>query len=82
MRWTYWSNRCTSVPVEIYDGSTLIDMVNVNQLQNDGQWNVLGTYGFNGTARVVINSQGGCTTGANAVKFAPPSVNLVTAGAM
>ena len=67
--WTYWSNRCTSVPVEIYDGETLLDTVEVNQKANAGKWNPLGTYVFSGTARVVIISEGGCTTSADAVKF-------------
>jgi len=67
--WTYWSNRCTNVPVEIYDGETLLDTVEVNHRTNSSQWNVLGTYTFNGTARVVIISEGGCTTGADAVRF-------------
>ena len=55
-----------TVPVDIYDGSTLIDTVYVNQTANGGKWNSLGTYTFSGTARVVINSQGGCTTSADA----------------
>ncbi|MCP4261686.1 MAG: hypothetical protein GY774_29915, partial [Planctomycetes bacterium] len=67
--WTYYNNRCDSVPVDIYDGNTLIDTVYVDHLTNGGQWNVLGTYDFSGTARVVINSQGGCTTSADAVKI-------------
>jgi len=71
--WTYYSNRCTSVPVEIYDGYTLLDTIYVNQQSDDGQWNVLGTYDFSGTASVVIISEGGCTTCADAVRFAPGS---------
>lgn len=67
--WTYWSNRCTSVPVEIYDGETLLDTVEVNQKANAGEWNPLGTYVFSGTASVVIISEGGCTTSADAVRF-------------
>ncbi len=74
--WTYWSNRCTSVPVDIYDGAQLLATVNVNHQANVDQWNSLGTYTFNsGTARVVVNSQGGCTTNADAVRIeglAPP----------
>jgi len=67
--WTYWSSRCTSVPVEIYDGETLLDTVEVNQRANAGGWNPLGTYVFSGTASVVIISEGGCTTSADAVRF-------------
>jgi PKD repeat protein len=68
--WTDHNSRCNSVPVDIYDGNSLIDTVYVDHLANGGQWNVLGTYGFiSGTVRVVINSQGSCTTSADAVKF-------------
>jgi len=69
--WTYWRSRCTNVPVDIYDGSTLLDTVVVNHRENDGQWNPLGVYSFSsGTARVVVLSQSsGCSTCADAVKF-------------
>ncbi|MCP4259833.1 MAG: hypothetical protein GY774_20320 [Planctomycetes bacterium] len=69
--WTEWSNRCTVVQVDIYDGNTNIATVNVDQQANGGQWNSLGTFTFSGTARVVINSQGGCTTSADACKITP-----------
>ena len=71
--WTYWSSRCSAVPVDIYDGTTLLDTVTSNQRQLDlaGQWNVLGTYSFSGTARVVIRAQNGCSACADAVKFKP-----------
>ena len=70
--WTEWSSRCDTVPVDIYDGNTLIKTVYVDQLANGGQWNSLGTYSFSGTARVVINSQGICSTNADAAKFDIP----------
>ena len=66
--WTEFSNRATNVPVDIYDGATLLDTVFVNQQVNGGQWNVLGTYTFTGQARVVIRAGGG-TTCADAVRF-------------
>jgi hypothetical protein len=70
MWWTYHPSRNTQVPVQIYDGNQLLDVVYVNQLQNGGQWNVLGTYNFTGTARVVVmvdsNDYSSC---ADAVKF-------------
>ena len=72
--WTYWSSRCTNVPVDIYDGNTLLDTVWVNHRENDGQWNQLGTepYLFSGTAKVVIRSESSsCSTCADAVKFVP-----------
>ena len=66
---TYYHNRCTSVPVEIYDGNSLLDTVFVDQLSDAGQWNMLGTYDFSGTARIVIISEGDCTTNADAVRL-------------
>jgi hypothetical protein len=68
--WTEFSNRCTEVPVEIYDGTALLDTVDVDQQVDGGQWNVLGTYQFNsGTAQVKIISEGGCTTSADAAQL-------------
>ena len=49
--WTDLDNRCTSVPVDIYDGNTLIDTVYVNHQANGGKWNSLGTYTFSGTGQ-------------------------------
>jgi hypothetical protein len=60
------------VPVKIYNGSTLLKTVYVNQLQNGGKWNSLGTYSFSTQATVVIESRSGSkSTCADAVKFAP-----------
>ena len=68
--WTEWASRCTNVPVEIYDGSTLIDTLTVDQHENGGQWNIQGNYGFTGTGSVVIVSQGSaCSTNADAVRI-------------
>jgi len=68
--WTeHKSLRRNSVPVEIFDGDTLLDTVYVNQKTNGGQWNVLGQYVFSGTARVVVVSKGDRTTGVYAVRF-------------
>jgi len=72
--WTEWSSRCTAVPVEIYDGTQLLDRVLINQQNNGGQWNSLGVYNYTGTARIVILSESAaCSTNADAVKFAPGS---------
>ncbi len=73
MWWTYYSNRCTDIPVEIYDGQTLLDTVYIDQQANGGQWNLLGTYKFDNLARVVILSEGGCSVSADAVKFVKES---------
>ena len=71
MWWTYWTSRCTSVPVKIYNGSNLLATVPVNQQQPGlaGDWNELGTYSFSGTARVVVKAQDGCSANADAVRF-------------
>jgi hypothetical protein len=58
------------VPIEIYDGDDLLDTVLVNQRQNGGQFNVLGTYDFSGSATVVVTSETrNCSTCADAVQF-------------
>ncbi|MDH5444149.1 MAG: GDSL-type esterase/lipase family protein [Gammaproteobacteria bacterium] len=67
--WTAYTNRVTNVPVEIYDGTVLLDTVTVNQTANGGAWNALGTYTFNTGARIVIHSLGGGTTSADAVRL-------------
>jgi hypothetical protein len=68
--WTGYSSRCSNVPVRIYDGNSLLDAVYVDQRQDGGQWNVLGSYEFSGRARVEIMSQGSsCSTCADAVEF-------------
>jgi hypothetical protein len=69
--WTAGSNRSTAVSVEIYDGTTLLDTVVVNQQLNGSQWNVLGAYVFTGLAKIrILSAGGGLVTIADAVKFA------------
>ena len=68
--WTNYSNRCTNVQVEISDAYGILGTVDVDQQQNGGQWNKLGTYQFENLAKIKIISDGGCTTSADAVKFA------------
>jgi|GEM_PF-2110879 len=67
--WTDFANRETAVPIEIYDGTTLLDTVLVNQVINGGQWNILGNYTFNSQARIVINAVSSNSTCADAVRF-------------
>jgi hypothetical protein len=67
--WTYFYNRCSSVPVEIYDADQLLDIIYVDQLENDAKWNSLGSYDFTRTAKIVVVSEGQCSTNADAVKF-------------
>ena len=76
--YTASGNRCTNVPVEIYDGNTHLDTVTVNQQQNGGQWNELGTYSFSGNARIITTSNGGCITSADAVRLVPTSSTSTT----
>jgi hypothetical protein len=71
--WVNHANRCSNVPVEIYDGNIYLDTIEVNQQQNGGQWNELGTFSFGGKARVKIISRGGCITSADAVNFFEPN---------
>jgi len=70
--WTEHSSRSTEVLVEIWDGVVLLDTVYVNQMKNGGQWNILGTYEFLGTANIVVVSESSVsTTCADAVRLVP-----------
>jgi PKD repeat protein len=79
MWWSSWPSRSTSIPVDIqHQGGT--SRVVINQLQNGGQWNKLGTYAFQKgtTYKVTLTSQKYPTsTCADAVRFtsagAPPN---------
>ncbi len=68
--WTASTNRHTAVPYEIRDGATLLGAPTVNQRLNGGQWNLLGTYTFTGSASVTVVQAGGITV-ADAVRFLP-----------
>jgi hypothetical protein len=86
LRWNAHRRSCRSVPVEIYDGNTLLETVEVNQKTDGGQWNELGGYLFNGTALVVVVSQGRCVTSVDGVEFVSmdilsPSIYRVTSTA-
>ena len=70
--WTQLPSRDPSVPVRIYDGNTLLDTVWINQREDGGQWNYLGTYNFGGTAKIVITSEASAySTCADAAMFTP-----------
>jgi len=76
MWWSGYSSRASSVPVAIsYTGGTASTIV--NQQQNPGQWNSLGTYYFNGSGSVTITAADGdsSSTAADAVKFTLVSSN-------
>ncbi|MGE5297177.1 MAG: DUF4082 domain-containing protein, partial [Solirubrobacterales bacterium] len=70
--WTQSSCRYTAVPYEIRNGTTVLDTVAVNQINNGGQWNLLGTYTFTDTASVVIRAVlSGYSNNADAIRFIP-----------
>ena len=75
LRWTWYSgssNRCSNVQVDIFDGNILLHTIYVDQANQSlgGIWNLLGTYFFNGTARVVIHGQGsGCSTSVDGLQL-------------
>ena len=68
--WTEYVNRSTIVPVKIYDGTTLIDTIRVNQKANGGKWNVLGAYNFSSKPKIIVVSEGNrLITSADAVRL-------------
>jgi hypothetical protein len=54
--WSAYKTRYSNVPVRIYDGSTLLKTVRVNQQSNGGRWNVLGTFSFKSQPKVMVVS--------------------------
>jgi PKD repeat protein len=81
MWWTTTSTRSSSIPVVVnYAGGSRT--VTINQLQNAGQWNDLGSYYFTAgaTYNITITSQAYPTsTCADAVKFKPVSSPTLSA---
>ena len=39
--WTQWSSRCSSIPVNVFNGTTLLKRTQVNQISGGGRWNLL-----------------------------------------
>jgi uncharacterized protein (TIGR02145 family) len=67
--WNQDPGHYDAVPVEIYDGITLVDTVVVNQQTGGGQWQELGTYFFDhGAVVVVISDSSTHTTCVDAVQ--------------
>jgi len=67
--WTEFSSRFTNVAIDIahHDGTT---RVYINQKQNGGQWNKLGSWYFDADAIVTIHSEStGKSTNADAVRL-------------
>jgi hypothetical protein len=53
--WTEYANRRTSVPYDVHHlGGT--ETVTVNQQNNGGQWNLLGTWSFGSSATITLRS--------------------------
>lgn len=70
MWWSAYKSRYSNVPVRIYDGTTLLKTVRVNQQSNGGRWNVLGTFSFKSQPKVVVVSETtSYSTCADAVRF-------------
>jgi hypothetical protein len=73
MWWSSSNTNCSSCPVSISSGGELRDLIYIDQRQDGGKWNLLGTYNFNegNVCRVTIVSEGSnLRTCADAVKFA------------
>jgi len=52
--WTIAGTRADDAPYEIFDGAVSRGVFDMNQQQNDGQWNSLGTFTFN---NITLNTQ-------------------------
>ncbi|WP_168119558.1 polysaccharide lyase family 8 super-sandwich domain-containing protein [Paenibacillus sp. HB172176] len=69
--WTEYANRATHVPIDIdYEGGS--DTVYVDQTDDGGEWNLLGSYTFDAASGGVVTVRNDGTTGyviADAVKF-------------
>ncbi|KLU62431.1 xanthan lyase precursor [Peptococcaceae bacterium CEB3] len=77
MMWTSYGNRSTAVPLTIkYNGGTDSSKT-INQQQNGGRWNYIGTYSLAAgtTNSVTIGSSPGYTI-ADAVMFVPHEVDV------
>ncbi|MGQ9592240.1 MAG: N,N-dimethylformamidase beta subunit family domain-containing protein, partial [Planctomycetota bacterium] len=68
--WTEYPSRLTAVPIRV-EHSTGTAVVNVNQQTNGGKWNFLGRWNFTTRAVITIESLGGGSTCADAVKVQP-----------
>jgi len=70
MWWSEWPSRATNIPVDItYTGGK--DTISINQHENAGQWNSLGTYYFDSSGSITITAAYGSSvsTCADAVWF-------------
>jgi hypothetical protein len=75
--WTSLPSRPIDAPYTIAY-ATGAHVVRVNQTAAGGRWNYLGTYAFNGTARVTVTATSNTvSTGADAVRLAPRPGDLI-----
>ncbi len=78
IRWTYWENRCTSVPVKIYSNNILLTTEYLNQLDESisSTWRRLGSFTFENTVKVIIETLESCTTSADAASIIKNDVSV------
>lgn len=67
--WTANINRSTNVPYTMRKADGTIATTTVNQQQNGGKWNFLGTYTLGGNSYVEVSDFNGPQASADAVKF-------------
>jgi hypothetical protein len=78
--WTTWPSRSTAVKVAITHKSGTAN-VTVNQQANGGRWNLLGTYDFSTSGKVVITASGdGTSTSADAACLNPVASTSTSSG--
>lgn len=72
--WTEWSSRTTAAPYSItHSGGTSIVNKNQKEAGSGGKWNLLGSYDFGSTGKVVLTSKAdGTSYNADAIKFVLP----------
>lgn len=77
MRWTAWSSRESSVPVDIFSKNKpdAVGSVTVNQRTNPIRWNLLGVFELGAATKVIITSAGR-STNADAVMFMPVALDV------
>ena len=69
MWWTTRKNSNKKARIDVYDGEKYVGTIYVNQKNNGGKWNTLGTHTFSSAPKIVIHGSRWVTTCADAVKF-------------
>ena len=76
-RWSAYPNRATNAPYTIvHAGGTT--QLSLNQQQNGGQWNLLGTYTFTAGQTVTLTSQANGHVIADAIRLVPATAQAQT----